>query len=153
VLLAVAAGGVAAFRPRWSHVVTAVLVVFVAVSSLRTFPLYLPYSNEAFGGPSKTYLRLGDSNVDWGQDLARLAARLHDRYPTEQVWLVYKGQAEPAYYGITAKNPLDVPASEVHGLLVVSAGRVPAARGQLKALLASSTQIDEVGHSILIYRR
>ncbi len=49
---------------------TAALAVFVAVSSLRTFPFYLPYSNEAFGGPERTRYRLHDSNVDWGQDLS-----------------------------------------------------------------------------------
>jgi hypothetical protein len=153
VFLAVAAGCVVAYRWRWSHVATAVLLVFVAVSSLRTFPHYLPYSNEAFGGPSKTYLRLGDSNVDWGQDLARLGTRLNDKYPGEQVWLVYKGRGSPSYYGIKPKDPLKAPASEVHGLLVVSASRVPTAKGQLEVLLDSSTRIDDVGHSILVYRR
>ena len=78
--LAVAAGrcaapapavGARSRRPRWC--------CFVAVSSLRTYPYYLPYSNEAFGGPSKTHLRLHDSNVDWGQDLGRLADRLRQR--------------------------------------------------------------------------
>lgn len=74
--LAVAAGCVLSVRRRWAPVVTAALVVCVAVSSVRTFPYYLPYSNEAFGGPAKTHLRLHDSNVDWGQDLGRLADRL-----------------------------------------------------------------------------
>jgi hypothetical protein len=153
VFLAVAAGCVVTYRWRWSHVATAVLLAFVAVSSLRTFPLYIPYSNEAFGGPSKTYLRLGDSNVDWGQDLARLAVRLRHKYPGEQVWLDYKGRGDPSYYGIEWKDPLEVPAREVHGLLAVSASRVPTAKGQLKILIGSSTPIDDVGHSILVYRR
>jgi hypothetical protein len=153
VFLAVAAGCVVTYRWRWSHVAAAVLLAFVAVSSLRTFPLYIPYSNEAFGGPSKTYLRLGDSNVDWGQDLARLAVRLRHKYPGEQVWLDYKGRGDPSYYGIEWKDPLEVPAREVHGLLAVSASRVPTAKGKLKILIGSSTRIDDVGHSILVYRR
>src|SRR5699024_8302612 len=57
---AVAAAAVVLLRWRWAHAAAAVLAVFVAVSSLRTFPYYLPYSNEAFGGPSKTHLRLHD---------------------------------------------------------------------------------------------
>ena len=88
--------GVLAVRWRWAPAVTAALVLFVAVSSLRTFPYYLPYSNEAFGGPSKTHLRLHDSNVDWGQDLGRLADRLRERYPGERIWLVYKGSGVPS---------------------------------------------------------
>lgn len=151
--LAVAAAGVVAFRRRWAHLVTATLIVCVAVSSLRTFPYYLPYSNEAFGGPSKTHLRLHDSNVDWGQDLGRLADRLRQRYPDERIWLVYKGSGVPSSYGIDASDPRKVSPSKVHGLLVVSDSSVAKAEGRLAALIGSSTPIDEVGHSITIYRR
>jgi len=154
VFLAVAAAAVVALRWRWAHLTAAVLTLFVAVSSLRTFPYYLPYSNEAFGGPAKTHLRLHDSNVDWGQDLGRLADRLRERYPGERVWLVYKGAGLPAEYGITAGNPLRTPAAEVHGLLVVSDSAAARAGARLKALLRTSGEpVDDVGHSITIYRR
>lgn len=151
--LAVAAAGLLVLRPRWVHAVTAALVLFVAVSSLRTYPYYLPYSNEAFGGPSRTHLRLHDANVDWGQDLGRLADRLRQRYPDEKIWLVYKGSGVPSWYGIHASDPRKVPAHEVHGLLVVSDSSVAKAEGRLAALIDSSEPIDEVGHSITIYRR
>ncbi|MEV6847735.1 glycosyltransferase family 39 protein [Actinoplanes sp. NPDC051411] len=132
---------------------TLALVLFVAVSSARVFPYFLPYSNEAFGGPAKTHLNLHDANVDWGQDLARLATRLKDRYPGQPVWLVYKGSGVPEYYGIRGRDPLTASNDEVHGLLVVSDSRVALATGQLKVLIDSSTPIDEVGYSITIYRR
>jgi 4-amino-4-deoxy-L-arabinose transferase-like glycosyltransferase len=129
------------------------LVAFVAVSSGRTFPYFLPYSNEAFGGPSKTHLNLHDANVDWGQDLARLGTRLRQRYPGQPVWLVYKGSGVPEYYGIHGQDPLTAPETQVHGLLVVSDSRVALATGELKELIDTSTPIDEVGYSITIYRR
>jgi hypothetical protein len=151
--LAVAAATVVALRWRWAHVVAGALVLFVAVSSVRAFPYYLPYSNEAFGGPARTHEHLHDSNVDWGQDLGRLADRLRERYPGERVWLVYKGSGVPSYYGIVASDPLTVPASTVSRLLVVSDSRVAKADGQLAALIATSTPIDQVGYSITIYRR
>ncbi|WP_316768459.1 ArnT family glycosyltransferase [Streptomyces sasae] len=151
--LSVGAASVLALRRRWARPVTGALVLFVAVSSLRTFPLYLPYSNEAFGGPAKTHLRLHDSNVDWGQDLGRLADRLKERYPGERIWLVYKGSGVPAYYGIHATDPRKVPAGKVHGLLVVSDSWVAKARGELAELIHSSRPVDDVGHSITIYRR
>nr|WP_079177673.1 phospholipid carrier-dependent glycosyltransferase [Streptomyces mangrovisoli] len=151
--LAVAAGCVLTARRRWTGPVTGALVLFVAVSSLLTYPYYLPYSNEAFGGPTKTHLRLHDSNVDWGQDLGRLADRLHERYPGERVWLVYKGSGVPSYYGIHAADPRTAPPGEVHGLLVVSDSAVAKARGELAQLIHSSRAVDEVGHSITIYRR
>jgi 4-amino-4-deoxy-L-arabinose transferase-like glycosyltransferase len=151
--LAVAAGCVLVVRWRWAPVVTGALVLFVAVSSLRTFPYYLPYSNEAFGGPADTRLRLHDSNVDWGQDLGRLADRLRERYPGERIWLVYKGSGVPSYYGVDASDPTAVPPREVRGLLVVSDSSIAKAKGRLAELIDSSRPVDQVGHSITIYRR
>lgn len=150
--LAVAAGCVVVVRRRWVHVAVAVLVAFAAISSLRTFPYYLPYSNEAFGGPEKTHLRLHDSNVDWGQDLGRLADGLRERHPGERVWLVYKGAGVPSYYGIDAADPRVVSPDQVRGLLVVSDTAIAKADDRLEALIAGSTPIDEVGHSITIFR-
>ncbi|MFI6249151.1 ArnT family glycosyltransferase [Streptomyces sp. NPDC051016] len=151
--LAVGGASVLALRRRWVRPVGGALALFVAVSSLRAFPFYLPYSNEAFGGPAKTHLRLHDSNVDWGQDLGRLADRLKERYPGERIWLVYKGSGIPAYYGIHAADPRKVPPGRVHGLLVVSDSSVAKARGRLAELIDSSRPVDDVGHSITIYRR
>ncbi|MGW6936968.1 phospholipid carrier-dependent glycosyltransferase [Lentzea sp. NPDC054927] len=146
--LAVAAAAVVATRRRWAIAA----VVVAAVSSLAAFPYYLPYSNEAFGGPAKTHQHLHDSNVDWGQDLGRLAERLK-RYPSERTWLIYKGAGVPEYYGIRAEDPRTVPPEQVHGLLVISDSAIAKADTRLKALIATSTPIDEVGHSITIFRR
>ena len=153
IFLAVAAAAVTVLRRRWVAVVVAALVAFVAVSSLRTFPYYLPYGNEAFGGPAATARHLHDSNVDWGQDLGRLAARLRDRYPGQPVWLAYKGSGVPAAYGISARDPMGVPPDQVRGLLVVSDSLAARADAPLAALIASSTPIDRVGYAITIYRR
>ncbi|MCX2948674.1 phospholipid carrier-dependent glycosyltransferase [Lentzea sp. NEAU-D7] len=130
----------------------ALAVALAAVSSLWTFPYYLPYSNEVFGGPSKTHLHLHDSNVDWGQDLGRLAERLK-RYPGERMWLVYKGSGVPEHYGIRAADPRAVPPDQVHGLLVVSNTAIAKADDVLRALIDTSAPIDVVGHSITIFRK
>jgi Dolichyl-phosphate-mannose-protein mannosyltransferase len=151
--LSVAAATVLAVRRRWVPVVTTALVLFVGVSSVRTFPYYLPYSNEAFGGPSKTYLRLHDSNSDWGQDLGRMAKLLGEKYPGEKVWLVYQGGGDPAYYGIHGSDPLETSPDLVHGLLVVSNDKIDKSTFRLRKLMASSTKIDQVGHSMTVFRR
>ncbi|MGW0611498.1 phospholipid carrier-dependent glycosyltransferase [Streptomyces sp. NPDC002788] len=151
--LAVAAGCVLVVRRRWVSVGVGALVAFAAVSSVRTYPCYLPYSNEAFGGPGRTREWLHDSNVDWGQDLGRLADRLRERYPGERVWLVYKGSGVPAFYGIAAADPRRVPVGEVRGLLVVSDSAAAKATGRLAELIAGSRPVDDVGHSITVYRR
>ncbi len=152
--LAVAAAGLATLRPRPVHVATGVLAAYAAVSSAATFPYYLPYSNEAFGGPSKTFLWLDDSNVDWGQDLGRLADRLDERYPGEPVWLSYKGSGLPSAYGIeVAGDPRTVPPSRVCGLVAVSDSRLATPGAALRKVLRTSTVIDTVGHSMMIFRR
>ncbi len=151
--LAVAAGCVLVVRRRWVSVGVGVLVAFVAVSSLRTYPYYLPYANEAFGGPARTREFLHDSNVDWGQDLGRLAERLRERYRGERVWLVYKGSGVPSFYGIRAGDPRRVPAGDVRGVLVVSDSAAAKATGRLAELIGGSRPVDDVGHSITIYRR
>jgi hypothetical protein len=153
IFLAVAAGTVVLITWRWARIASATLVAFVALSSALTFPYYLPYSNEAFGGTANTHNNLHDANVDWGQDLARLGSHLRERYPGEPVWLVYKGSGVPAYYGIRGRSPAGVPPDQVRGLLVVSDSRVALATGRLKQLIDSSTAIDQVGHSITIFRR
>ncbi|WP_435843981.1 phospholipid carrier-dependent glycosyltransferase [Streptomyces iakyrus] len=151
--LAVAAGCVLAVRRRWVYGGLAVLVAFAALSSVRTYPYYLPYSNEAFGGPGRTREWLHDSNVDWGQDLGRLADRLRERYPGERVWLVYKGSGVPSFYGIEALDPRRVPVREVRGLLAVSDSAAAKATGRLAELIGNSRPVDDVGHSITLYRR
>ncbi|MEW2130849.1 phospholipid carrier-dependent glycosyltransferase [Streptomyces sp. NPDC005435] len=153
VFLAVAAGCVTAVRCRWAVPVAGLLVAWAAVTSLRVFPYYLPYANEAFGGPAATHRLLHDSNVDWGQDLGRLGDRLRERYPGERVWLVYKGSGVPSAYGIRASDPRKVPVSRVHGLLVVSDSAAAKARGRLARLIRTSRPVDEVGYSITLYRR
>jgi Dolichyl-phosphate-mannose-protein mannosyltransferase len=153
IFLAVVAATVPAIRGRWVPALTAALVLFVAVSSLRTFPYYIPYSNEAFGGPSKTYLRLHDSNSDWGQDLGRAAELIRKKYPGEKVWLDYQGGADPRWYGFDSPDPTRVPPARVRGLLVVSNNRIDKSTARLRMLLATSTRLDEVGHSITIFRR
>ncbi|WP_106432388.1 phospholipid carrier-dependent glycosyltransferase [Streptomyces sp. LaPpAH-108] len=155
VFLAVAAGCVTAVRTRhrWTVPLTGVLVAWAAASSLRVFPYYLSYANEAFGGPAATHRLLHDSNVDWGQDLGRLADRLREKYPGERVWLVYKGAGVPSAYGIHAADPRAVPVSQVRGLLVVSDSAAAKARGDLARLIRTSRPVGQVGYSITLYRR
>ena len=144
---------VVALRWRWAHVVTAVLVLFVAVSSLRTFPYYLPYSNEAFGGPARTHLHLHDSNVDWGQDLGRLgrpAPRAVSR-ASGSGWSTRAAACRPRTAS-TRPTRSRCRRTRCTGCSSSRTARSPRPTGRLGALIASSTPIDEVGHSITIFR-
>jgi hypothetical protein len=102
-------------------------------SSLHAFPRYIAYSNELWGGPSRTYRYLSDSNSDWAQQLKSLKRYLDGR-GIRDCWFAYFGQgtADLGYYGIPCR-PLptldgfwlheipQVPA-EIEGTVVISAG-------------------------------
>jgi 4-amino-4-deoxy-L-arabinose transferase-like glycosyltransferase len=75
-------GGAAAWwltrRRLWPRAMVAALLVLQAAVVASIHPHYLAYFNEIAGGPSRGYLHLSDSNVDWGQDLPSLAQWLRD---------------------------------------------------------------------------
>lgn len=136
VFLAVLGGGVlwalAERSRRWRVAVAVLLLVHVA-SSVRAFPAYIAYSNELWGGPSKTYRYLTDSNSDWGQQLKDLNTYLAGRH-VKDCWFAYfaQGTADTSYYGIPCKalptpdgfwlkEPFDAPA-EIDGPVIISAG-------------------------------
>jgi 4-amino-4-deoxy-L-arabinose transferase-like glycosyltransferase len=99
-----AAGAVSLARQSrgWAWAVSVLLALHVA-SSLHAFPNYLPYSNEFFGGPSRTYRVLADSNAGWGGGLKALHAELAKRNITE-CWLGYSAPPNPANFGIPCKR-------------------------------------------------
>ena len=61
---------------RWIQVTLAALAIWFAAGSLASHPDYLPYFNELAGGHPENILV--DSDLDWGQDLKRLAHRLQE---------------------------------------------------------------------------
>lgn len=62
---------------------------------------------------------LADSNIDWGQDLARASRWLRDRGVTEEVWLAYFGNVPPGRCGLRARQL--PPGEPVAGWIVASA--------------------------------
>lgn len=69
-------------------------------SSLSVYPDYLAYFNELIGGPDNGYKYLDDSNIEWGQDLKRLA-QYQKNNPALQVvysWDTFAGSSKS--YGI-----------------------------------------------------
>jgi dolichyl-phosphate-mannose-protein mannosyltransferase len=117
---------------RWQYVVAALLLLHV-FSSVRSYPNYMAYSNELWGGPSQTYKYLTDSNVDWAQQL-KSTKRYLDERGIKECWFAYFGQGvlEPHYYGIPSKplptadslwmnERIDVPPT-IDGTVLVSAG-------------------------------
>ena len=117
---------------RWAYAVVA-LLIFQAISTSRTYPAYLAYANELWGGPSQTYRLLSDSNVDWGQQL-KSVKRYLDQRGIKDCWFIYfaEGVVDTNYYGIPCKplptadslwvrEPANAP-PVIDGTVLISAG-------------------------------
>jgi hypothetical protein len=61
---------------RWAGWAGLLLIVWYAGSSLISHPDYLPYFNELAGSHPENIVV--DSDLDWGQDMKRLGAKLHE---------------------------------------------------------------------------
>ncbi len=75
----------------------AFLIFWYGFSSLSIFPYYLTYFNELVGGSENGYKYVTDSNLDWGQDLKRLAQWTEERN-IEKIKVDYFGGGMPEYY-------------------------------------------------------
>ncbi len=105
--IVLAAGGAVALAwnsPPWRYVLLA-LGLWQAGTSLHAYPNYIPYSNEAFGGPASTHKYLTDSSVDWGQQL--LAVKKYtDAHNIHDCWFAYFVDpfVQAKDYGIPCRN-------------------------------------------------
>ncbi len=85
-------------RRRSTRILLAVGLAWALIGAIWQHPHHLAYFNPAVGGTAQGYRYLGDSNLDWGQDLKLLVETVT---AGEQEWLVsYNGVSDPAYYGL-----------------------------------------------------
>jgi hypothetical protein len=124
----------------------ALLAAGLAAESLAAAPDYLAFFNAAAGGSRGGVRHLGDSNLDWGQDLPLLAA-WQARHPDVPLYLAYFGVVDPAFYGIRYRNlPGGYPFGDVPSL----PGEGPA----VVAISATKLQCIYLGEDLLpFYRR
>jgi hypothetical protein len=75
------------------------IIVLLAIESVSVFPNFIPYFNFVAEHMVGGINLLGDSNLDWGQDLP-LLAQWQREHPNDKLYLCYFGYADPAFYGI-----------------------------------------------------
>ena len=140
-------------------------LVLTAISSLRIAPHQLAYFNEFIGGPAQGYRYLGDSNLDWGQDLKGVKTYMEkEKLPV--IYLSYIGSAPPSYYGIRYQYvpgawPLEwpppadkVPASAPRKVLAISVYNlqdVSFSYDPLFRWLWLRKPVANIGYSIFVY--
>jgi Dolichyl-phosphate-mannose-protein mannosyltransferase len=93
------------------------LLIWFGTASATIAPRYLQYFNELAGGSENGHRWLVDSNIDWGQDLVRLAEYMRQKN-LPSVHLAYFGRVDPTVYGIHYTPLVE---GNSHGPAVVSA--------------------------------
>lgn len=78
-------------------IVLIILIVWFVFGSIFTYPSYLAYFNELTLGKPKNQF-LVDSNLDWGQDLKRLADYVNEHPEIDKLRIDYFGGGVPSYY-------------------------------------------------------
>jgi len=97
-ILRVAKGFVIIFlKTYFKYLLVIILLVWYALGTIRIYPHFLAYFNELVGGPSQGYQYVTDSNLDWGQDLKRLAQFVEENN-IETIYVNYFGGGSAQYY-------------------------------------------------------
>ena len=142
-----------------------ILIAWQVVSVVSIYPSFLAYFNELAGGPSNGYKYVTDSNLDWGQDLKRLANWV-DTNNIGKIYVDYFGGATVPYYldgkflsWWGTRSPQDLNATG--GYLAVSATFLQGGRGKPAPGYTDQTgyydwlnnfkPITTIGYSIFVY--
>lgn len=141
------------------------LITWQIISVISIYPSFSAYFNELAGGPNNGGKYVVDSNLDWGQDLKRLA-QWADKNKIDKIYVDYFGGADPSYYLKEKFAPWwggrkkeELPSGSY---LAVSASFLQGGQGKpvqgfnqpsgFYNWLKDYTPVAIIGHSIFIYR-
>lgn len=150
-LLTICAAAAIATLWRRSRTAIIVLLAWYFIATAVAHPDYMSYFNEAAGTHPERIA--ADSNLDWGQDLLRLATVVRDEH-IDHLHLAYFGTADwhrlvPAAEALPQFKP-------VHGWVAVSENEMtfgwPTNERDAFAWLRAYTPVRRVGKSIRLYR-
>jgi len=149
-LLTIAAAfAVVSLWRRW-RVIVALLLAWFFIATALAHPDYMSYFNEAAGGhPDRIAL---DSNLDWGQDLLRLADVVREEH-IDHLYLSHFGTAN--WRKIVPEATALPPFVHVHGWVAISENQLHFGEGRRRdafAWLLAYEPARRVGTSIRLYR-
>ena len=135
-------------RPSKKLIIPLLLCAWHAGESAWAHPDYLPYFNEIARGREDDFL--ADSNLDWGQDLARLG-RFMNETELASILLYYQGGPHASRFDVT--TGLLPPTHPDVGWVAIGVNEF---NGVVDApsfdLLRNREPVDRVGKSILLFR-
>jgi len=141
------------------------ILLWQALSVISVYPSFLSYFNELAGGPDNGYKIVVDSNLDWGQDLKRLAKWTSENN-VNKIYVDYFGGGDLRYYlddkflpWWGQRNPNEIPYGSY---LAVSATLLQGGRAKPGAGFSEPTGyylwlnnkklITKIGYSIFVYK-
>jgi hypothetical protein len=137
--------------PIWMPRIAIALAASLAVETFSAFPNYIAFFNRACGGLRGGLALLGDSNLDWGQDLPALA-QWQQEHPHTVMRIEYFGMVDPKFYGIqfisappSMSDVYAISATHLQGIYGTDSFRTKMAR------LRQEHPIDVFGGTIYLY--
>jgi len=120
------------FKLCFKYLILIILLFWYGFSVINLYPYFLTYFNEFAGGPNNGYRFVTDSNLDWGQDLKRLA-QFAEQNKIQTIYVDYFG-GDDLQYRLGEKyqtwwgerDPQELPANS---WLAVSASFLQGGRG------------------------
>ncbi len=143
---------------------TVVIILFLfwaATSVIFVYPSFLAYFNEIAGGPDNGYKLVVDSNLDWGQDIVRLAQFI-EKNNIKEIKMDYFSGTPAEYYIKNVKIESFNRETPQIGWLAISAtilqgacknDRIPCSYNERSyTWLDSYKPIAKIGYSIFVYK-
>ena len=149
----------------WERIKRSALIVLLffwaILTVLSTYPYFLAYFNEIAGGPDNGHKWVVDSNLDWGQDILRLADYIKNN-DIKEIKLDYFSGAPAEYYIKTAKIESYNREMPQKGWLAVSAtiysgackgDKIPCSYNERAYIwLDQYKPVAKIGYSIFVYK-
>ncbi|MBU1292226.1 glycosyltransferase family 39 protein [Patescibacteria group bacterium] len=116
----------------FKYLILAILLFWYAFGVIQIYPHFITYFNESIGGPTQGYKYVTDSNLDWGQDLKRLAQFVEDN-KIQTIYVDYFGGDDLKYrlddkfqFWWGKRDPSELPANS---WIAISASFIQSGRG------------------------
>lgn len=149
-------------RKAWKYAALFAVVAWYIISALAHYPYYIAYFNELAGGPHNGYKYVADSNLDWGQDLKRLAQFVKENN-IDAIRVHYFGGGSPQYYLGDTFIPWWSSKGPENGWYAISAtfraeafgapvGRYTRSKQDSYLWLRDKMPVAVIGHSIFVYK-
>jgi len=127
----------------------AIMAVWYLSASICIYPYFMTYFNELAGGPRNGAAILVDSNIDWGQDMKRLANWLKENDITDQIKMEYYWASadQVDYYGVNYVGLKESDPTQ-RGWIVIG---VSSLQRPVFSWLKNYTPVKIIGNSVYVY--